>query len=695
MLRQLVFLLSLIALLAACGAPAAPVAVDAPTAAPTGAPVAPAATSAAQPAASDLPERLRLLEEQIVKARTAPLALAPVETTAEYRLVKHALGEARVPLNPQRIVTLEPSLTDAVAALGLGDRIVGTVQEGDAFHAHIVPFLGPDVAKLGSESEPNLEAIALAKPDLILTWDWYPDPVPQLQQIAPTVVLPYAEYEARIGKTYSDEQYITWLVREVAAVLGADDEVEPVMESYRASVAAGRAQLEQALGNQTVVLLDVRVEKILLSGYGFDGISALLYGDLRVRPDPLSEQFYTWEELSLERIPELTADYILTFADGEDAEKRLAELLQNPLWQQVPAVKNGKVYTVPSGLYYRGDDGPLGASQVIADIVAKLAGSTAAAPSPDPAALQVIEETAEYRLIKHSLGETRVPLQPKRVVTLQDQNALLPLFELGFTDVVGSVGDFNPDGTSYFRRMQDFDTSRVQFVGRVYEPNLEAIAALKPDLIVAGPYEITEENYDLLSAIAPTVVIQQFTRPIWASHADFALLVNRQAEAQALKERFDASLAKIKAQINNPESITVSLFYVGEGGTINAEANPNLPSHTVFDQLGLGQIELIEQARTKNQFYAYEENVSLELLPQFDGDLVFVPYWGGAPGPDLATLQASPLWKQLNAVQKGQAYIIPGEQWYGLSYQPLFNILDGIEQYVIDAQPDVSWEPTP
>jgi len=59
------------------------------------------------------------------------------------------------------------------------------------------------------------------------------------------------------------------------------------------------------------------------------------------------------------------------------------------------------------------------------------AADTIASFEAETAALQVLEETSEYCLIKHSLGETQVPLQPQRVVALQDQNVLLPLFELG------------------------------------------------------------------------------------------------------------------------------------------------------------------------------------------------------------------------------------------------------------------------
>jgi ABC-type Fe3+-hydroxamate transport system substrate-binding protein len=253
----------------------------------------------------------------------------------------------------------------------------------------------------------------------------------------------------------------------------------------------------------------------------------------------------------LENIPDLTADQILAFVDGDDAQKRYTELTENSLWQRVPAVRDGKVFVVPSGLYYRGDDGPLGSVRVIEDILQKLADETLGAPipTPDPAALQVLEETGEYRLIKHSLGETRVPLQPQRVVTLQDQNALLPLFELGFRDVVGSVGAVQPDGSTYFRRMQNYDTANVVYVGEYGTPNLEQIAALKPDLIVGSQYEVTAENYDLLSAIAPTVAVEQFTRPIWSHYDDFALLVNKTEEAQSLKARFDARLADVKAKL--------------------------------------------------------------------------------------------------------------------------------------------------
>lgn len=332
----------------------------------------PAPTGTDEPATAS--DRSQLIARQLDRARTVELALTPTGEDGEARTVMSAGSPLEIPTAPVRIVTLEPSLTDAVAALGFGDRIVGTVEDPSSggFHEHIADVLGPDVVNVGAEGSSNLEQVALARPDLILTWDWYSDQVPALSQIAPTVVVPYDHYDAQVGETLTNEQYVTWVVREVAAVLGAEDRVEPVMTDFRAAVEEGRAALDTALGEQTVALLDVRVDQILLSGYGYDGISALFYGDLGLAPDPLIESLPVWEEMSLERVPELTADHIVTFADGDDAQSRLDELLDTPVWQQVPAVAEGRVVVVPPGLYYRGDDGPLGTAKVIADLVARL-----------------------------------------------------------------------------------------------------------------------------------------------------------------------------------------------------------------------------------------------------------------------------------------------------------------------------------
>ena len=81
--------------------------------------------------------------------------------------------QVKVPDHPQRIITLVPSLTEVVYALGLGNRMAGSVSYS---------YYPPQAAKLpqvGDYMRPNLERIAALNPDLVLaynlsnpTWVW-------------------------------------------------------------------------------------------------------------------------------------------------------------------------------------------------------------------------------------------------------------------------------------------------------------------------------------------------------------------------------------------------------------------------------------------------------------------------------------------------------------------------------------------
>ncbi len=119
-------------------------------------------------------------------------------------------------------------------------------------------------------------------------------------------------------------------------------------------------------------------------------------------------------------------------------------------------------------------------------------------------------EPSTTRPFEHSQGTSQVPTSPKRIVTTTDQNALLPLLELGVRPVA-SAGLLADDGTQMFRRTEGFDTTGIEFIGEYGEPNAEAIAAQRPDLILG--YEFDSDYYDTLAAIAPTVMIQIFDRP--------------------------------------------------------------------------------------------------------------------------------------------------------------------------------------
>lgn len=288
------------------------------------------------------------------------------------------------------------------------------------------------------------------------------------------------------------------------------------------------------------------------------------------------------------------------------------------------------------------------------------------------------ECAAGTRPFEHSAGSTCVPDRPQRVVTLQDQNALLPLWELGFRDVVGSAGAFDEDGEPFFRRMQAYDTSQVEFVGDYGEPNVEAVAALEPDLIV-GPPDL--ESYEQLSALAPTVLIDTFDAPIAEVSMRFAELVGAEEQSRELEAEYRQRLEELGGQVGDPGEVVVSVivtsasggaepgqFYVdGAGGSVEE----------VLDEVGFARPEAQATATERTYF-------SVEQLPTQDADLLLRMTFQQAQNEELNTeaVLGSPLWEQLNAVRLGQAHDVDGETTVGSAYQSRFAFIDVLSQHL-------------
>ncbi|MEM8788895.1 MAG: ABC transporter substrate-binding protein [Pseudomonadota bacterium] len=169
-----------------------------------------------------------------------------------------------------------------------------------------------------------------------------------------------------------------------------------------------------------------------------------------------------------------------------------------------------------------------------------------------------LECDAGMRAFTHAAGEDCIPADPQRIVTLQDQNALLPLMELGVTPVA-SLGHIQTDGTQIFRRMDGYDTSAVEWVGPYGGPiDPEAIAAMEPDLIVASPWP--PDAREMLADIAPVVVIDMFENPLDVALMQFADLVNKTERAEELRAEFQAKADAVRAELGPQLATTTASF---------------------------------------------------------------------------------------------------------------------------------------
>ncbi|MEG0440420.1 MAG: iron-siderophore ABC transporter substrate-binding protein, partial [Solibacillus sp.] len=165
--------------------------------------------------------------------------------------------------------------------------------------------------------------------------------------------------------------------------------------------------------------------------------------------------------------------------------------------------------------------------------------------------------TSETRVIEHVLGTTQITGTPKKIVTLY-QGATDTLVEFG----VKPIGVVESWAEQPIYEYLKSDLEGVTIVGLETQPNLEEIAALKPDLIIATQVR-HEEIYEQLSQIAPTVV----NTTLYDIHETTSLIgqaIGQEDQAEKLIADWESRVADFKEKIatneNYPFSVAVTNY---------------------------------------------------------------------------------------------------------------------------------------
>lgn len=257
---------------------------------------------------------------------------------------------------------------------------------------------------------------------------------------------------------------------------------------------------------------------------------------------------------------------------------------------------------------------------------------------------------AGTRLIEHAMGKTEVPANPQRVVVL-DEGPLNSALALGIKPV-GAVTAF--EGTDFPAYLGD-RTTGIQNVGTILEPNLEAVTALQPDLILSIKAR-HEAIYPQLSQIAPTVFTETF-RCCWKENfMKDAEALGRSAEADRMLADYTKRLDEFKATMGDRLKETeVSVVRFVAPGDIYIYQKASYIS-TILADAGLPR----PPSQDVDQFVL---KVSQEQIREMDGDVIFVTTYGPPDETQLEEVRNHPLWKQLEAVQQGKVYTVPDEYW--------------------------------
>jgi iron complex transport system substrate-binding protein len=260
-------------------------------------------------------------------------------------------------------------------------------------------------------------------------------------------------------------------------------------------------------------------------------------------------------------------------------------------------------------------------------------------------------------------ASVEVPDVPRRIVAIHDINAGAQLLSLGAPVVGIATRDDGPrsDVTRYF------DLDGIEKVGLTYEPNVEAIAALEPDLIVGEGFDgkgmdqfMDKGIQESLERIAPVVYIDTF-RPVEAVMADFEALVGDAATTSVDDQaaEFASVLEDLRGILGDGWSaVAVSAVFSGEPLSIPGPAD--LVETDILGRVGVTFTDVVQESDDEGGFM----ELSSERIPELEADLLVV-----TTAFDQSLLD-SPLYQALAVVRAGQVYEIdePSAGTHWLNY---------------------------
>ncbi len=270
-----------------------------------------------------------------------------------------------------------------------------------------------------------------------------------------------------------------------------------------------------------------------------------------------------------------------------------------------------------------------------------------------------VADNEEIRVVEHAMGKTEIKGTPKRIVTLY-QGATDAAIALGVKPV-GIVESWVEK--PIYRYLRD-ELAGIVNLGLETQPNLEEIAKLNPDLIVASKLR-HEKIYGQLSEIAPTVThetvfkfkdtVELMGKAMNKEDKANELLSDWNNRVADFKEKISKKLGSewpVEAAVLNFRSDHARIYVTGYAGDI-------------LEELGFVRSEYQQQEAEKGTVIV--KLTDKEGIPSMNADVFFIfisdPGQSGAAQRTYEEWARHPLWKNLDAVKAGQLYEIDEVAW--------------------------------
>lgn len=282
----------------------------------------------------------KVTEEGTPPAESSAPSTTPSETPGEAAgesaaiFVVDGIGkEVTLDKKPERIISLMPSNTEILYALGVGDQVVGVTELCN------YPEDAATKAKVSDSFNINIEEIVALKPDVVFAYTLgQPEAVQKLEELGIKVIT--IKSAGNIDDVYSDIELI-------AKATGNEDKAKEIINGMKQKL-EGIVSKVSTIDTKKRVYLEISPSPdIWTAGSGtFQDELLKLIGVENIFGDVEG-----WASVSEEVVISSKPDIILTTVGyAPEPEK---EILARSSWQEIPAIKNNHVYYVDSDLTTR------------------------------------------------------------------------------------------------------------------------------------------------------------------------------------------------------------------------------------------------------------------------------------------------------------------------------------------------------
>ena len=292
--------------------------------------------------------------------------------------------------------------------------------------------------------------------------------------------------------------------------------------------------------------------------------------------------------------------------------------------------------------------------------------------------------------IEHAFGTTEIPGQIDVVTTVAWANHEVPL-ALGVVPAGMAATNFGDDDSD---GMLPWVEAKLEELGA--EPpvlfdesdgiDFEGVADTAPSVILAAYSGLTQEDYDTLTEIAPTI---PFPEVAWGTSWRDMITANasgmgRAEDGAALIEELEGEIEEAVAK--HPAIAGKSVMFLTHVDTTDLSTVNFYTAHDTrtmfFEDLGMSIAKSVQDASAQTE--EFSSSVSAEQADVFDDVEIIVTYGDESL---VEALKGDPLLSQMPAVANGAVVHLPGDSPLGTAANPTPLAISYIlEEYLVELE---------